>query len=196
MDELYKGIDVSDLMNIEEVPKPLVPTGSLDEFAMQAGINGMDYDEDLDFPEIPSLQSNPSERNIDIMADYIAVRDNYYFQQTLLKGMAKKAYQTAMMTGDPKSLSAFTDLMNQMTNNNKQILEIQKRMHDLNSGGRGSKKQEQPTQTQLTAGDNTTIFVGSPADLIAQRGGQQEIIAQQQEKVINGDSDEKTNTTE
>lgn len=189
-------MDVTDLMNIDEVPKPLVPAGNLDEFAMQAGISSMDYDEDLDFPEIPALSSNPSERNVDIMADYIAVRDNYYFQQTLLKGMAKKAYQTAMMTGDPKSLSAFTDLMNQMTNNNKQILEIQKRMQELNSGGKQKAKKEQPAQTQLTAGDNTTIFVGSPADLIAQRGGQQEIIAQRNEKVVNGDSDEKTNTTE
>lgn len=178
----YEDLNINELMNVDEIDTQ----GSLiDKLGIQCAspTGNYDYDE-VTVPDFPDMNSQPENRGVDIVSDYIAVRDNYYFQQKLLKGAAERAYQVAITMGDPKSMQAFTFLMNQMTNNNKQILEIQKRMHDL-MGVNTKNKQSEPQS--IVAGDNSTIFVGSPADLIAQRGGQQESAAKAKEKVIEGE---------
>lgn len=148
-------LDLSELMTIEGLP----------------GIKDSDGNELVPFemPEIKEVQSNPSNRNVDLEKDYEVVRKNVHFQQQLLQHAALKAFENAATSDSPRMMEVFATVMNQMTVNNKQILEIQKQMRDITQE-QVTTSQNQQQQPMINA--TGPVFVGSPAELMQQVGGQ------------------------
>ncbi|AUR85736.1 terminase DNA packaging enzyme [Vibrio phage 1.081.O._10N.286.52.C2] len=139
--------------------------------------------EDFKPPVIKQVESNPSERVKDLDADYATVRDNAHFQQQLLRMAAMKAFENASMSDAPRMMEVFATLMTQMTNNNKQILDIQKQMKDIT--------QQEIAPVQGSGGPvqsihaETAYFVGNSRDLLNEVGSRQEFLREQRdEKVV------------
>lgn len=170
-------LDLTELFSIEGLPGIKDQDGApLEEFKM---------------PELDKIVSNPTERSKDLEADYMAVRDNVYFQQQLLRLMALKAYENASMSDSPRQVEVFSTLMTQMTNNNKQILDVQKAMKEITQ----EQVKTSSSETVVKAEAGATVFVGSPAELMARRGGQLEAKAKRERgQELDGDiEDAETN---
>lgn len=146
--------------------------------------------EEFQPPVIKEVISNPSERVKDLESDYATVRDNAHFQQQLLRMAALKAFENASMSDAPRMMEVFSGLMTQMTNNNKQILDIQKQMKDITQqeiatvqGGGGAVQ---------SINAETAVFVGNARDLLNDVGSRQEYLRQQKdaEVIIDVESEE------
>ncbi len=140
-------------------------------------------------PVIVEVESNPGERVKDLESDYATVRDNAHFQQQLLRMAALKAFENASMSDAPRMMEVFAGLMTQMTNNNKQILDIQKQMKDI------TQQEIAPTQgvngAVQSINAETAVFVGNARDLLNEVGSRQEYLREQRNsEVIDGESSE------
>lgn len=156
-------VDIATLMNIEGLP----------------GVTDQNGNELVPFemPDIKEVTSNPTNRTVDLESDYSSVRDNVYFQQQLLRLMAMRAYENAATSDSPRHVEVFATLMTQMTNNNKQILDIQKLMKDIT---------QEEVKTGTPAPNITTtgpVFIGSPTEIMRELGGQQDVRAKKAREI-------------
>lgn len=163
-------LNLEELMNIQGLP------GLTDE-------DGNELTQ-FEIPEIPNLVSNPADRTSDEDADYTRVRDNYHFQQELMKLMALRAYENAMMSDSPRAIEVFSTLMSNMANNNKEMLNVHKTMNDI--------RQQPKGQTGDTTINAQSVFVGSPTELMGQVGGQLEAKARVAHESRNTEDDNTT----
>lgn len=140
-------------------------------------------------PEIKEITSNPGERVKDLESDYSTVRDNAHFQQQLLRAAALKAFENANMSDAPRMMEVFATLMTQMTNNNKQILDIQKQMKDITQQSIAPNQNAGATQS-INA--ETAVFVGNARDLLNEVGSRQEYLrSRREEEIIDVSPEEK-----
>ena len=105
---------------------------------------------------LPIESSDDSDdRKEDTQTDYVQSRDNFY--ELVEKG--KKALDGAMdiarETDQPRAYEVVAQLLKNVTDTNKEIIELQKRMEDLKAHDR------RLGNTNI----NNALFVGSTADL-------------------------------
>ena len=105
---------------------------------------------------LPIESSDDSDdRKEDTQTDYVQSRDNFY--ELVEKG--KKALDGAMdiarETDQPRAYEVVAQLLKNVTDTNKEIIELQKRMEDLKAHDR------KLGNTNI----NNALFVGSTADL-------------------------------
>ncbi|CAM0001207.1 terminase small subunit, partial [Vibrio phage K567] len=165
----------------EEMMRQLQALTNVDELGLPGAIEAPEPEEFVP-PVIKSVESNPSERVRDLESDYATVRDNAHFQQQLLRMAALKAFENASMSDAPRMMEVFAGLMTQMTNNNKQILDIQKQMKDI------TQQEIAPTQggggTVQSINAETAVFVGNARDLLNEVGSRQEYLREQRNNEV------------
>lgn len=166
----------------EETMRLLSQLTNVDDLSDLPGAISAPEPEEFEMPAIREVDSNPGERAKDLDADYATVRDNAHFQQQLLRMAALKAFENANMSDAPRMMEVFSTLMTQMTNNNKQFLDMHKQMKDIT---------QQEVTTTPNAGSvqsinaETAVFVGSAKDLLSEVGSRQEYLrAKKNEEVI------------
>lgn len=152
---MSENFDVNSLMDITNIP-------------------GIDLDETMPVVYEPTVlepvSSNPAERSIDLQADYSAVRENLHHQQQMLMAMAKIALENAKNSESPKHVEVFTQLMGTMANTTKSIIAMHKEMASITNEATVVKKDA--SQSAGMHIENATVFVGTPADLMALEGSQ------------------------
>ncbi|AGB06995.1 hypothetical protein [Vibrio phage XZ1] len=174
----------------DELMKQLQALTQVDELDLPGAIEA-EEPEEFQPPVIKEVESHPSERVKDLESDYATVRDNAHFQQQLLRMAAMKAFENASMSDAPRMMEVFATLMTQMTNNNKQILDIQKQMKDITQqeiataqGGSGG--------TVQSINAETAVFVGNSRDLLNEVGSRQEYLrSKREEEIIDVEPEEK-----
>lgn len=118
------------------------------------------------------IESNPQDRSKDLEEDYKLARQGLNYQQQMLMAMGKIALENAKNSESPRHVDSFVNLMNSMTVVNKEVLRVHKEMTAITNEGISTKKGngEQPTMNI----ENATVFVGTPAELMAREGTQLE----------------------
>ena len=106
-----------------------------------------------------SLPTEPSDdsddRKEDTQTDYIQSRDNFYELVEKGKEALDGAMDIARETDQPRAYEVVAQLLKNVTETNKEIIELQKRMEDLKANDR------KLGNTNI----NNALFVGSTADL-------------------------------
>ena len=106
-----------------------------------------------------SLPTEPSDdsddRKEDTQTDYIQSRDNFYELVEKGKEALYGAMDIARETDQPRAYEVVAQLLKNVTETNKEIIELQKRMEDLKANDR------KLGNTNI----NNALFVGSTADL-------------------------------
>lgn len=156
-----------------------------------SGIPGMSFDDTMPVVYEPTvlepIESHPAERSKDLESDYDLVRQTLNFQQQMLMAMGKIALENAKNSESPKHVDAFVNLMNSMTSVSKEILKVHKEMNSITN--ETTKTKDAPAQQQPSMNiENATVFVGTPAELMAREGTQSESISRSK-TVIEGESD-------
>lgn len=167
----------------------------MDEINMAAlldvsGMPGMSFDETMPVVYEPTVledvESHPSDRAKDLEEDYAIVRQTLNYQQQMLMAMGKIALENAKNSESPKHVDAFVNLMNAMTNSTKEMLKVHKEMGAITN--EATKTKSDPTQPSMNI-ENATVFVGTPAELMAMEGSQAEAKSRAKGEVIEGESD-------
>lgn len=142
---------------------------SLDKIAGSAEGEEMVVYEKL---ELIHVESNPKDRQEDLESDYSKAREIAHIQTQMLMDMAEIALHNAKNSDSPRHVEVFTGLMSQLSASNMALIKIHKEMKDItdektttgddnkNGGGSGSNMNI----------ENATVFVGSPTELMQQRG--------------------------
>ncbi|ADQ52929.1 terminase DNA packaging enzyme small subunit [Aeromonas phage AsFcp_4] len=155
------------------------------------GIPGMSFDDTMPVVYEPTVlepvDSHPAERSKDLESDYDLVRQTLNFQQQMLMAMGKIALENAKNSESPKHVDAFVNLMNSMTNVSKEILKVHKEMGAITNETTKTKDAPQQAAPSMNI-EHATVFVGTPAELMAQEGTQSEALSRSKQ-VIEGESD-------
>lgn len=167
---MTEKLDLTELLSISGLP----------------GVSDADGNELVPYepPEIKETTSNPNNRTVDLEHDYAAVRDSLYFQQQLLKLAALKAFENASMGDSPRHMEVLSTLFSQMTNNTRQLIDVHKQMKDITAE---EVKTNAAPQPQITAEAGSTVFVGSPSELMAVRGAQLDVRSRREREVVDAD---------
>ena len=105
---------------------------------------------------LPTEPSDDSDdRKEDTQTDYIQSRDNFYELVEKGKEALDGAMDIARETDQPRAYEVVAQLLKNVTDTNKEIIELQKRMEDLKAHDR------KLGNTNI----NNALFVGSTADL-------------------------------
>ena len=105
---------------------------------------------------LPTEPSDDSDdRKEDTQTDYIQSRDNFYELVEKGKEALDGAMDIARETDQPRAYEVVAQLLKNVTETNKEIIELQKRMEDLKANDR------KLGNTNI----NNALFVGSTADL-------------------------------
>ena len=105
---------------------------------------------------LPIESSDDSDdRKEDTQTDYIQSRDNFYELVEKGKEALDGAMDIARETDQPRAYEVVAQLLKNVTDTNKEIIELQKRMEDLKAHER------KLGNTNI----NNALFVGSTADL-------------------------------
>lgn len=115
--------------------------------------------------ELVPVESNPEDHNRDLIKDYETARQNIHYQNQMLMNVAEIFLEIAKNSESPKFLQAFTGLMTQMNNTNKELLNIHKDMKKITEANSTKKQENQPTTAPVNI-QNATVFMGSPSDLM------------------------------
>lgn len=166
----------------EELLRQMMALTDVDDLGIPGAIEAPEPEE-FQPPVIKEVTSNPSERVKDLESDYATVRDNAHFQQQLLRMAAMKAFENANMSDAPRMMEVFATLMTQMTNNNKQILDIQKQMKDITQQEIAT-AQGNGSGTVQSINAETAVFVGNARDLLNDVGSRQEYLREKREKEV------------
>lgn len=161
------GLDMKQLMNFESLGLP----GSFD-----AEEDRVSYDPLVLTP----VESHPEDRNIDLQRDYNEARQNIHFQNQMMMDAAKIYLELAKNSESPRFLQAFNGLMQQMSNNNKELLNIHKDMKKITEEA-GAKKKDNNAPAAPVNIQNATVFMGSPSDLMDE-------IEDEEARVIEGET--------
>ncbi|ADM79853.1 terminase DNA packaging enzyme small subunit [Aeromonas phage phiAS5] len=156
-----------------------------------SGLPGMNFDDSMPVVFEPTVlepvESHPAERSKDLESDYDLVRQTLNFQQQMLMAMGKIALENAKNSESPKHVDAFVNLMNSMTNVSKEILKVHKEMGAITN--ETTKTKDAPSEQKPTMNiENATVFVGTPAELMAIEGSQSEALSRDKQ-VIEGESE-------
>lgn len=162
-------LDIQSLLDISELP----------------GITGEDVEVYKPL-QLVEVESNPNDRQPDLEDDYSMVRKNMHFQSQMLMDAAKIFLETAKNADSPRHMEVFSTLMGQMTTTNKEILKLHKEMKDITDEKTNTKNQG----GQVYDSTATTVFTGSPTDLMDEVGDSYEAqeAAANEEKLINASS--------
>ena len=95
------------------------------------------------------------DRKEDTQTDYVQSRDNFYELVEKGKEALDGAMDIARETDQPRAYEVVAQLLKNVTDTNKEIIELQKRMEDLKANDR------KLGNTNI----NNALFVGSTADL-------------------------------
>ena len=95
------------------------------------------------------------DRKEDTQTDYVQSRDNFYELVEKGKEALDGAMDIARETDQPRAYEVVAQLLKNVTETNKEIIELQKRMEDLKANDR------KLGNTNI----NNALFVGSTADL-------------------------------
>ena len=105
---------------------------------------------------LPVESSDDSDdRKEDTQTDYVQSRDNFYELVEKGKEALDGAMDIARETDQPRAYEVVAQLLKNVTDTNKEIIELQKRMEDLKAHER------KLGNTNI----NNALFVGSTADL-------------------------------
>jgi len=105
---------------------------------------------------LPTESNDDSDdRKEDTQTDYIQSRDNFYELVEKGKEALDGAMDIARETDQPRAYEVVAQLLKNVTETNKEIIELQKRMEDLKAHDR------KLGNTNI----NNALFVGSTADL-------------------------------
>ena len=105
---------------------------------------------------LPIESSDDSDdRKEDTQTDYVQSRDNFYELVEKGKEALDGAMDIARETDQPRAYEVVAQLLKNVTETNKEIIELQKRMEDLKAHDR------KLGNTNI----NNALFVGSTADL-------------------------------
>ena len=105
---------------------------------------------------LPTESNDDSDdRKEDTQTDYIQSRDNFYELVEKGKEALDGAMDIARETDQPRAYEVVAQLLKNVTDTNKEIIELQKRMEDLKANDR------KLGNTNI----NNALFVGSTADL-------------------------------
>ena len=105
---------------------------------------------------LPTESNDDSDdRKEDTQTDYIQSRDNFYELVEKGKEALDGAMDIARETDQPRAYEVVAQLLKNVTETNKEIIELQKRMEDLKAHER------KLGNTNI----NNALFVGSTADL-------------------------------
>jgi hypothetical protein len=105
---------------------------------------------------LPIESSDDSDdRKEDTQTDYVQSRDNFYELVEKGKEALDGAMDIARETDQPRAYEVVAQLLKNVTDTNKEIIELQKRMEDLKAHER------KLGNTNI----NNALFVGSTADL-------------------------------
>lgn len=164
---------------------------NMNQLLDMSGLPGMSFDDTMPVVYEPTvlepIESHPAERSRDLESDYDLVRQTLNYQQQMLMAMGKIALENAKNSESPKHVDAFVNLMNSMTNVSREMLKVHKEMGAITNETTKTKdapKAEQPTMNI----EHATVFVGTPAELMAQEGTQSESLSRSKQ-VIEGESD-------
>ena len=105
---------------------------------------------------LPTESNDDSDdRKEDTQTDYVQSRDNFYELVEKGKEALDGAMDIARETDQPRAYEVVAQLLKNVTDTNKEIIELQKRMEDLKAHER------KLGNTNI----NNALFVGSTADL-------------------------------
>lgn len=124
------------------------------------------------------VESHPEDRSLDLQRDYDEARRAIHYQNQMMMDAAKIYLELAKNSESPRFLQAFNGLMQQMSNNNKDLLNIHKDMKKITETPQ-AKKQETPTAPVNI--QNANVFMGSPSDLMDE-------IEDEEARVIEGET--------
>lgn len=127
------------------------------------------------------VKSNPEDRTQDLISDYETVRQNIHYQNQMLMNVAEIFLEIAKNSESPNFLQAFSGLMNQMNNTNKELLNIHKDMKKICEDSSSKKKKEESQNSSPINIQQATVFMGSTSDLM------DEIEFQNESKIIEGE---------
>lgn len=165
---------------------------NMNQLLDMSGLPGMSFDDSMPVVYEPTtletVESHPAERAKDLETDYDLVRQTLNYQQQMLMAMGKIALENAKNSESPKHVDAFVNLMNSMTNVSKEILKVHKEMGAITNETTKTKDVPQQHQTSTMNIENATVFVGTPAELMAKEGTQSESLSRSKQ-TIEGESD-------
>lgn len=156
-----------------------------------SGLPGMNFDESMPVVYEPTVlepvESNPKDRTIDLEADYSKVREMLYQQNQMLMAMGTIALENAKNSESPRHVEVFAGLMGQIRDTAKSIIAVHKDMQAITNEVTKTKSTDSGEKPTMNI-ENATVFMGTPAELMALEGSQME--AQSTSKVIDGEVEE------
>lgn len=120
--------------------------------------------------ELIPVVSNPKDRQEDLESDYTKAREIANFQTQMLMDMAQIALHNAKNSDSPRHVEVFTGLMNQLTASNMAMMKIHKEMKEITDEKTTTGNDDKPKGNSGMNIENATVFVGSPTELMQQRG--------------------------
>lgn len=152
----------------------------VNSFLDLAGIPGVDIDDTMPVVYEPTVlepvNSNPTNRSVDLESDYSFVREQFHYQQQMMMAMAKIALENAKNSESPKHVEVFTQLMGTMANTTKSIIAVHKEMANITNETTATKKDQSNQQGNISI-ENATVFVGTPSELMAMEGSQSDALS-------------------
>lgn len=136
----------------------------------------------FEMPKLDPVVSNPNDRALDLEADYMKAREMNHFQQEVLRIALVKQLENAMNGDQPRQMEVLATLSTQISNNTKQLLEIQKQMKTITETKTTTTGDGQGPRIQAES-----VFIGNTNDLLNEVGSRQEML---REKAINGSATE------
>jgi hypothetical protein len=105
--------------------------------------------------ETEIIESNPTDRNVDIEQDYVESRNNYYkiFEQGV--DAMEYALDLAKQSDNPRAFEVYAQLLKNTAEVNDSLIDLQKKMEELKALDRKG------NPTKVT----NALFVGSTSDL-------------------------------
>ena len=105
--------------------------------------------------ETEIIESNPTDRNVDIEQDYVESRNNYYkiFEQGV--DAMEQALDLAKQSDNPRAFEVYAQLLKNTAEVNDSLIDLQKKMEELKALDRKG------NPTKVT----NALFVGSTSDL-------------------------------
>lgn len=154
----------------------------MNEFNLQEllDISGLPISDDENMPVVyeptvlVDIESRPLDRSKDLEDDYTKTRKYFDYQQQMLMAMGKIALENAKNSESPKHVDAFVNLMNSMTTVNKEILKVHREMGAITNENTNTKNDKNEVSNNTMNIENATVFVGTPAELMAREGTQSE----------------------
>lgn len=134
------------------------------------------------------IESNPKNRSSDLESDYAQVRQNLNQQHQMMMAMAKITLETAKNAESPKYIETFTKLMDSMSNVNDKILKVHKEMNAITNEATKTSGDNNKVAPSMNI-ENATVFVGTPAELMAREGSQSDAISSAKGDIIEGESE-------